>query len=243
MEIALALIVVVLSAMSIFRLNTIAAWISLRFSDNAYLDNHAKYQMTLLLLAVIVLFLVYLQDTHNFWLFFSYGNLSASAEPVFWFGIGPDRTWIFVGLYLCIIITLGTLSFVYFQFRRLKVKFSEILPYIGWVVLFSLTNSFSEEAIFRLGVISPLFGIIDPSSLILVSAIIFGLAHFGGMPHGLIGMLMAGFLGWFLAKSVIETEGIFWAWLIHFIQDVVIYIGFMLNNISVNQTNKRAINV
>jgi len=71
--------------------------------------------------------------------------------------------------------------------------------------------------------------------IILLSAIAFGLVHFGGMPHGLIGMFMAGFLGWFLAKAVIETQGIFWAWFIHFIQDVVIYIGFIVHNIATNR--------
>ncbi|MCW4256074.1 MAG: CPBP family intramembrane metalloprotease [Candidatus Thiodiazotropha taylori] len=86
-----------------------------------------------------------------------------------------------------------------------------------------------EEAIFRPGIISPSMDRIDASYIALISAIIFGVAHFSGMPHGLIGMLKAGLLGWFLAKSVIETQGIFWAWSIHFIQDVVIYLGFMIN--------------
>lgn len=76
---------------------------------------------------------------------------------------------------------------------------------------------------------------IDASYIALISAIIFGVAHFSGMPHGLIGMLKAGLLGWFLAKSVIEKQGIFWAWSIHFIQDVVIYIGFMINRVKTDQ--------
>jgi len=64
----------------------------------------------------------------------------------------------------------------------------------------------------------------------LVSAVIFGLAHYGGMPHGMVGMSMAGVLGWLLMKSVLETHGIFWAWLIHFLQDVVIFSGLILLN-------------
>lgn len=232
MEIATALIIISIAIISIFQLNTVSSKVNVKLSDNAYLNNHAKYQASLLLLSFIVLFLVYLQNPQNFWLFFSSGNLSAHVEPVRWFGIGENKTWIFAGLYLSAIITFGTFSFVYIQFRKLKVHFKELSPYIFWIIIFSLTNSFSEEAIFRLGVVSPLYGVLDTSNIILISAALFGLAHFGGMPHGLIGMLMAGFLGWFLAKSVIETEGIFWAWLIHFIQDVVIYIGFMLSNIS-----------
>ena len=231
MEIAVALIVVVLSAASMFQLNRLIARVNVRLSDNDYLNTHAGYQIALLILAVITSFLIYLQNPQNFRIYFSVGNIDAPAAPVPWFDIGSNETWIFVGLYLGAVITLGTLIFVYFQFRRLTVKLGKLLPYFGWVVVFSLTNAFSEEIIFRLGVISPLSGVLDPGYLMLMSAVIFGLAHFGGMPHGLIGIFMAGFLGWFLAKSVIETEGLFWAWFIHFLQDVVIYIGFVMANI------------
>ncbi|AHF00172.1 hypothetical protein THITH_11215 [Thioalkalivibrio paradoxus ARh 1] len=62
----------------------------------------------------------------------------------------------------------------------------------------------------------------------LISAIAFGAPHLRGMPNGLIGAIMAGFLGWLLAKSVIETHGIFWAWFIHFVQDVVIFSAFVM---------------
>jgi hypothetical protein len=39
---------------------------------------------------------------------------------------------------------------------------------------------------------------------------------------------MAGLLGWLLAKSVLETNGIFWAWCIHFLQDIVIFSAFVM---------------
>ena len=41
-------------------------------------------------------------------------------------------------------------------------------------------------------------------------------------PIGIIGATMAGVLGLALAKSLYETNGFFWAWTIHFIQDVII---------------------
>lgn len=34
---------------------------------------------------------------------------------------------------------------------------------------------------------------------------------------------MAGFLGFVLARSVVETRGVLGAWLVHFLQDVVIF--------------------
>jgi len=55
-----------------------------------------------------------------------------------------------------------------------------------------------------------------------VSAILFGSVHYWGSPGGILGVLVAGFLGWFLTKSILETKGIFWAWWIHFLQDVII---------------------
>ena len=235
MEVVTAIAVVFFASVSIFKLNYIAAKIDIKISNNSYLNNHAKYQILLVSLSVIVLLFLYFQSPNNLKLFLSFGNISASVGPVEWFGIGEGKTWIFAGLYLCVLITLGTFSFVYFQFRKQKIKSQEILPYITWIVLFSLSNSFSEEMIYRLGIIVPLYNVIGAEEIILLSAVIFGLVHFGGMPHGLIGMFMAGFLGWFLAKAVVETHGIFWAWFIHFIQDVVIYIGFIVHNIATNR--------
>jgi len=222
---------VALASTAIFRLNGFASKISLKVSSNAYLNAHTKYQIALLVLSFVVLSLTYFQHPSNFRLLFSIGTLSAPANPVKWFGIMENSTWLFAGIYLCLIITLGTIGFVYSQFKQLKVGVKQVLPYAAWIIVFSLTNSFSEEAIYRIGIISPLYGDISMSSLILLSAAIFGIVHFAGMPHGLLGMLMAGFLGWFLAKSVVETQGIFWAWTIHFIQDVVIYVGFIVGNI------------
>ena len=235
MEVVTAIAVVFFASVSIFKLNYIAAKIDIKISNNSYLNNHAKYQILLVSLSVIVLLFLYFQSPNNLKLFLSFGNISASVGPVEWCGIGEGKTWIFAGLYLCVLITLGTFSFVYFQFRKQKIKAQEIFPYITWIVLFSLSNSFSEEMIYRLGIIVPLYNVIGAEEIILLSAVIFGLVHFGGMPHGLIGMFMAGFLGWFLAKAVVETHGIFWAWFIHFIQDVVIYIGFIVHNIATNR--------
>ena len=235
MEVVTAIAVVFFASVSIFKLNYIATKIDIKISDNSYLNNHAKYQILLVTLSTIVLLFLYLQSPNNLKLFLSFGNIYAPVEPVEWFGIGEGKTWVFAGLYLCVLITLGTFSFVYFQFRKQKIKAQEIFPYIGWIVLFSLSNSFSEEIIYRLGIIVPLYNVIGVEEIILLSAIVFGLVHFGGMPHGLIGMFMAGFLGWFLAKAVVETQGLFWAWFIHFIQDVVIYIGFIVHNIATNR--------
>lgn len=114
------------------------------------------------------------------------------------------------------------------QFRKYSRFLKDLTPLLPWVLLISFSNSFSEEVIYRLGVVVPLIGVIDTDVILLISAIAFGLPHLRGMPNGIVGALMAGLLGWLLAKSMVETSGIFWAWLIHFLQDIVIFSALVL---------------
>lgn len=164
----------------------------------------------------------------NFATFLAPGNIAAPAKGVSWLGIPEGESWRSLGVSLSIFITLGTFTFVYFQFRKSVGDLKQRLPYLPWVLLFSLTNSFSEEVVYRLGVIVPLAGSVDADYILLISAVAFGVPHLRGMPNGIVGVLMAGFLGWLLAKSVMETNGIFWAWFIHFLQDIVIFSAFVM---------------
>jgi hypothetical protein len=60
----------------------------------------------------------------------------------------------------------------------------------------------------------------------------FGLLHYYGVPYGVVGVLMAGLLGWLLGKSMLETRGLFWAWFIHLIQDVLIFSFLAIGSIT-----------
>jgi len=66
-------------------------------------------------------------------------------------------------------------------------------------------------------------GVVGKQQSLLLMAVYFGVGHFYGVPYGVIGVLMAAFLGWILGKSMLETRGLWWAWLIHFVQDVLIF--------------------
>jgi membrane protease YdiL (CAAX protease family) len=117
---------------------------------------------------------------------------------------------------------------MFLQVKKAGVDYRYLLFSLLWAILFSIANAFSEEAIFRIGIVSPLYGIFSISVIILISGIAFGLPHYFGQPSGLVGVLMAGFLGWLLAMSLIETQGLFIAWAIHFAQDVVIITSMIL---------------
>lgn len=57
----------------------------------------------------------------------------------------------------------------------------------------------------------------------LISGLLFGIPHYFGHPGKLAGVVLAGFLGWLMSLSVLQTGGIAWAWTVHFVQDVVIF--------------------
>ena len=196
-----------------------------------YINVQAKYQTLLLAVALTMLVMLYLFNPSNFTRFFALGNPSAPAAAVALFGIAEGESWLTVGGSLTLFITLATATFTFLQFRKLKGGLMRLIPFTPYVLLFSLSNSFAEEVIYRLGVIVPLAGAIEPQYILIFSAIAFGTPHLRGMPNGIVGALMAGVLGWLLAKSMLETSGMFWAWAIHFVQDVVVFSGLVLNAI------------
>lgn len=72
-------------------------------------------------------------------------------------------------------------------------------------------------------------GSMKDSRIALASGLLFGAVHYFGTPGSIAGVLVAGFSGWVLAKSVLETKGIFWAWLTHCLQDVVVFSALFIS--------------
>ncbi|MDX2172457.1 MAG: CPBP family intramembrane glutamic endopeptidase [Bacteroidota bacterium] len=192
------------------------------YHPNSYINFQINYQLILLAITALSLTTTYFLSKANFMNYFSIGNISAPAQELKLFGIKQNDSWIKTGVSLSIIISIVTGLFMFFQIKGVGVDWSHLLAGILWIVLFSLTNSFGEEIIYRLGIVSPLSGLMSPIIVYVISAILFGVPHLAGMPSGLIGATMAGLLGLVLAKSLFETNGLFWAWLIHFLQDVII---------------------
>ncbi len=228
MEVLLAFVIVVGATAVILNIGRFAARSPFSVSELAYVNTQAKYQALLLGVAALVLLALYFVNAANFSVFLTLGNIDAPAKGVVWLGISDNQRWGSVGASLSLFITLATSSFVYSQFRKSGGGLKQTLPYLPWVLLFSLTNSFSEEMVYRLGIIVPLVGSVDTAYILFFSAVAFGAPHLRGMPNGIVGGLMAGLLGWLLAKSMIETNGIFWAWFIHFLQDIIIFSAFVM---------------
>ena len=92
-------------------------------------------------------------------------------------------------------------------------------------------NGFNEEFTLRAAPLGELEPTMGTSHALTATAVYFGLGHYYGVPNGIIGVLLSGFLGWLLGKSMLETKGFFVAWLVHFITDIPIFLFFIVGEI------------
>ncbi len=135
-----------------------------------------------------------------------------------------SNNWNLLGPILAVAITLGNAllmsTAVVAEHGAMNNKFVALIP---WIVFFSMTNAWSEEIFARFVIVAGLDGKLNASTICIISAVIFGVPHFFGTPGGFFGVIVTSALGWILAKSVVESKGLGWALLIHFLQDVVIF--------------------
>ena len=195
------------------------------------INKQTLYQSITLLGTIVFLFALWLTKRNTFKAYFRKGNLSADILPEPLIGIKPkaSENWIHLGLNFSIIISIVTAVVIYFQLTGGNgISIATMASKLPFSIVFALSNSFVEESITRFGVVVVLKDVIKDRTIPFVSALLFGSVHYWGNPGGILGVLVAGFLGWFLTKSILETKGIFWAWWIHFLQDVII-ISVMLS--------------
>lgn len=98
-------------------------------------------------------------------------------------------------------------------------------------VLFAALNASSEEFRFRCVLLAHGVRSIGVTHAVAATSVLFGLAHFGGHPSGISGVLMAGFFAWVVARSMVDTRGWGWAWLLHFVQDVIIFLMVLMTGV------------
>jgi membrane protease YdiL (CAAX protease family) len=157
------------------------------------------------------------------------GNLDAPIEPVRWLGIRQGESWRTFGWIFAVIAALAVAVPTMIDVRPSAGLLVQVIPLLPAVVLFSAVNAFNEEIYYRTTLFSTLPQVIGKNQTLLLNAAFFGLAHYlYGSPPGVVGVLMTGFLAWLIGKSILETRGFFWAWFIHFLPDVVIFLSYAL---------------
>jgi membrane protease YdiL (CAAX protease family) len=178
-------------------------------------------------LAVITVLWILKRDRRA--IFMTKGRLDAPIEPVRWLGIREGGSWRTFGWIFACVAALAVLIPTLLAIAPSGATMVKALPLLPAVLLFAAINAFTEEVYYRAGLLATLTEVIGKGQTLLLAAVFFGLGHWlSGSPPGLVGFLMTGFLAWLLGKSMLETRGIAWPWLIHFLPDVVIFISYAL---------------
>jgi uncharacterized protein len=179
-----------------------------------------------------IIAVLFLLKKHASAFFLVKGDVSALAEPVRWLGIKEGERWNTLGRNFAMIISSGTLAFLILAGRPPLHIILRALPFLPAVLLAAGLNAFNEEMTYKASFLSVLENAVGKHQALWLIAVYFGIGHFYGVPYGMIGVLMAGFLGWFLGKSMLETRGLWWAWFIHFWQDVLIFAFLAIGSIT-----------
>lgn len=182
----------------------------------------AEQSLNLLItLAVIAALLLMKKKPKDF--FLARGNLAAPAGGVRCLGIDEGTPWNKLGLWLTLFISLGTLAFLVLAGRPSLDIVVRALPFLPAILLAAAMNAFYEELTYKASFLSVLESPVGSRQALYMVAVFFGIWHYYGVPYGVVGVVLATFLGWILARSMQETRGMFWAWFIHFWQDVWIF--------------------
>lgn len=226
-------LILTIAAILLATLKTFTDLITYRFFQSDYLNIIFKHQFFALIIAIILVWLILKLNSESK-VFLSMGKFNMLAEKEKWLGINGNSSWRRNGFQLLLFVSIPTFIFMF-----LAVKYTNNIGNFHWsfvplIVLFSLSNSMTEELIFRFGIVGGFFDHFPKSTIVLISAILFGLPHFFGWPSGFVGVCMAGLLGYILCKSTIETKGLGIAFGIHFLQDIIIFTALFMMNVKSN---------
>jgi hypothetical protein len=189
-------------------------------SFNAYMLAEQSLNLMVTLVVIATLLLMG-KKRRDFYLV--KGDIAAPAQPIRWLGVKQGDRWNKFGAWLTVCISLGTLAFLIIAGRPPLDIVVRALPFLPAILLAAALNAFNEEMTYKASLLSVLESPVGPRQALYMVAVFFGIGHFYGVPYGVVGVILAAFLGWILAKSMQETRGFFWAWFIHFWQDVWIF--------------------
>jgi hypothetical protein len=159
------------------------------------------------------------------------GDFRANIEKSRILGIKKPEPWIKIALIFSLIFASVTALFLIAVNGFPLEAFASNWFLIPVALLIATINAFNEEFTLRAAPLGEIEPVIGKANSLLVTAAYFGLGHYFGVPSGVLGTLLSGFLGWFLGKSMLETKGFFLAWLVHFITDIPIFLFFIAGGI------------
>jgi hypothetical protein len=182
--------------------------------------------------AIVILAFLTLSGKKRRDLFLVKGKINAPVEPSKLIGMKKPEPWTRVGTIFAVIFASVTLLYLTLASPPPLNSIEKALPLIPVALLIAAINAFNEEFTLRAAPLSELWNTIGKQQALMITTLFFGLGHFYGVPSGLLGVLLSSFLGWFLGKSMLETKGFSWAWLIHFLPDAFIFTFFAISAVA-----------
>jgi membrane protease YdiL (CAAX protease family) len=189
----------------------------------AWLVGTASIRILVVVISFIMMGALLMMGLHRKDFFFTRGKLDAPAEGVKWLGLKRGTPWTKFAPLFTLIVFLILLVFLVFTTKvPLRLAATSLL-WLPMFVFITGINSFGEELGIRAPMLATILPVIGKNQAMLLTAVYFGLLHLDSWPAGPIWALETGFLAWILAKSMLETRGSLWAWLIHLIVDIPVY--------------------
>jgi membrane protease YdiL (CAAX protease family) len=223
------LIFLIMNALSAWVVGT-PWWIS-RFGgpDVSFTVGYLAFEVRDLIIMAVIIAAIWIIKRRREAFFLAKGQLNAPVGPVRWLGVRAGTPWTTFAPIFIAVVSVGLLIFMIMAVQPTLDAVVRALPLFPVAVLLAALNAITEEMSYRAPLLATSHEVVGAGQALLMTSVFFGLAHFlHGSPNGIPGFLMVGFLAWVMGKSMLETKGVFWAWLIHFVQDVVIYAFFAI---------------
>lgn len=221
----LVLLLILLGSQLRTLIEGISLWTKMFRGGEDFISINLSWQLIRLFQALLMIGMLFLLKEKPKDLYLVKGNPNAMAQPeksimglllnkkaISWKRLGFEFSFLLCGGLLLFLLLAGGLPSV----NQLK----SILPYVPFIILFSVMNAFSEEVLVRSSIFSALSDVVKPRQVLLITSLYFGILHYTGLPYGISGVLLSGFLGFVIGKSMLETKGFVWAWWIHFLVDI-----------------------
>jgi membrane protease YdiL (CAAX protease family) len=154
-------------------------------------------------------------------LFLTKGQMRAQNRlPIPFFS---SLRWTFVGPFAFIVLAIPLVVELVLEIHPNFALAHNILSALPLIVAFGIINAAQEEFTYRVVYLARLAPVVGTGQALLITAVNFGINHWvGGHPNGLAGVLTVALAGYILGRSMLDTRGIAWAWIIHTCADIIV---------------------
>jgi len=204
-----------------------AAWDALVSADAHAMTALLSERLLLVIFAIILIAFLIASGTSRREAYLVVGSMSAPSSIRL-----PGRhgvPWSIVGPIAFVVLGCLTAALA-FSISPAVVPVEAALSVLWVAVIAAVLNSFAEEVLYRAAPLSKLVSVIGGANAVFLLAVWFGLGHFyGGIPSEPTGAIQSGLVAMLFGSAMIETGGLAWPWILHFVIDLVIYVNLALS--------------